>query len=83
MGPEKLYYFQGNSVWADADVGQAVYYMRQLVEDNDYRGRIGEKARSFMDENHSFRQVGERYRRRLQLIGLLPGTEERGRNCLP
>ena len=83
VGPEKLYYFQGNSVWADADVGQAAHYMRQLVEDNNYRRRIGEKARSFMDENHGFRQVGERYRKRLQLIGLLPGTEERGRNCLP
>lgn len=71
VGPEKLYYFQGNSVWADADVGQAVHYMRQLVEDNNYRRRIGEKARSFMDENHSFRQVGERYRKRFELIGLL------------
>ena len=83
VGSEGRHYFQENPDWADADVAQAAYYMRQLVEDNDYRGRIGEKARSFMDENHSFRQVGERYRKRLELIGLLPGTEERGRNCLP
>ena len=78
VGPEELYYLQGNSVWADADVAQAADYMRRLVEDEDYRKRIGEKARSFMDENHSFRQVGERCRRRLQLIGLLPGTEKEG-----
>jgi glycosyltransferase involved in cell wall biosynthesis len=78
VGPEELYYLQGNSVWADADVAQAADYMRRLVEDEDYRKRIGEKARSYMDENHSSRQVGERYRRRLQLIGLLPGTEKEG-----
>ena len=62
--------------WADADVAQAADYMRRLVEDEDYRKRIGEKAQAFMDENHSFRHVGDHYLRRLKLIGLLPDTEE-------
>lgn len=77
VGPEKLYYFQGNSAWADANVGQAVSYMRQLVEDEDFRRGIGEKARAFMDENHSFRVVGGRYGRRLRLIGLLQDRGQR------
>ena len=71
VGPEKLYYLQGDSVWADADVGQAVDYMRRLVEDEGYRRGIGEKGRVFMDEKHGFGVVGGRYRRRLGLIGLL------------
>ena len=65
------YYFQGDSVWADAHVEQAAHYMRQLVEDKEYRKRIGEKARAYMDENHSFQHVGKRYRKRLRLIGLM------------
>ncbi|MCF8128206.1 MAG: glycosyltransferase family 4 protein [Deltaproteobacteria bacterium] len=71
VGPEALYYFQGNSVWADADVDQAAGYMRRLVEDEDYRIEIGEKAKAFMDENHCFRRIGERYGKRLAFIGLL------------
>ena len=71
VGPEKLYYLQGNSVWADADVGQAVGYMRRLVEDEDYRGEIGERGKAFMEAKHCFGVVGGRYRRRLGLIGLV------------
>lgn len=67
--PPGSYYMQGDSVWAEADVGQAVDYMRRLVGDVDYRMGIGEKARVFMDEKHGFGVVGERYRKRLALIG--------------
>lgn len=69
------YYFPGNSVWADADVAQAAVYMRRLVEDEAYRKRIGERAKAFINENHSYWQTGARYRRRLKLIGLLPNDE--------
>ena len=65
------YYFQGDSVWADAHVEQAAHYMRRLVEDEDYRRGVGEKARVFMDEKHCFGVVGGRYRKRLRLIGLM------------
>ena len=71
VGPEELYYLQGDSVWADADVEQAARYMRRLVEDGDYRRGIGERAKAFMDEHHCFKRIGERYGGRLGLIGML------------
>ncbi len=65
------YYLPGNSVWADADVEQAAGYMRKLTEDPEFLRKIGEQARLFMERNHSFRSVGERYRKRLACVGLL------------
>jgi len=65
------YYLSGKSVWADADVGQAVGYMRRLVEDEGYRRGVGERAKVFMEGHHGFKRIGGRYRRRLGLIGLL------------
>ena len=69
--PPGSYYMQGDSVWAEADVSQAAGYMRRLVEDEEYRRGIGERAKVFMDEFHSFKRIGERYRRRLGFIGLM------------
>ena len=72
------YYLPGSSVWADANVEQAAGYMRRLLEDEAYRKRIGEKAQTFINENHSFQVVGKRYRSRLKLIGLLSNEEMDG-----
>jgi hypothetical protein len=47
-----------------------------LVEDEDYRRGIGERAKAFMDERHCFRCVGERYGGRLGLIGMLRGSSK-------
>jgi hypothetical protein len=69
--PPGGYYMQGNSVWAEPNVGQAAGYMRRLFEDEGFRREIGGRGKGFMDEAHCFKRIGERYRERLSFIGLL------------
>jgi glycosyltransferase involved in cell wall biosynthesis len=62
-------------VWADADVDQAAWYMRRLADDPAAAADLGRRAASAIRASNSFRAVGERYRTRLQRIGIL---EHRG-----
>lgn len=65
------YNFEESSVWAEADTAQAARFMVRLVEDRDWGACLGAAAQHDMDTRHNFQVIGERYRRRLQLIGLL------------
>ncbi len=65
------YNFEESSVWADADVAQAARFMARLVEDPDAAARLGAAAKNTIDTRHDFQVIGERYRQRLQRIGLL------------
>jgi glycosyltransferase involved in cell wall biosynthesis len=56
-------------VWADADVEHAAWYMKQLADDRAFSARIGARARHTMATTYSPRAIGERYKRRLELIG--------------
>ena len=64
-----------SSVWAEADVDQAAGFMTRLVADPDWAGRLGVEAKRHVEARHSFRVIGERYRERLELIGLLDRRE--------
>ncbi|MCP4659881.1 MAG: glycosyltransferase family 4 protein [bacterium] len=65
------YNFEKSSVWADADTAQAAHCMARLVADRDWAARLGAAAQHDIDTRHNFQVIGERYRQRLQLIGLL------------
>jgi glycosyltransferase involved in cell wall biosynthesis len=54
--------------WAEADVDQAAWYMRALVNDPVYVERIGRGARSTMLTDYSPTAIGKRYRARLELL---------------
>jgi glycosyltransferase involved in cell wall biosynthesis len=65
------YNFEQSSVWADADVEQAARHMAKLAADPDLARRLGAAAQRDVAERHSPRTIGERYRERLRLLGLL------------
>ena len=43
--------------------------MRKLVADNGYAQRLGARGTAYIRAHHSFRAIGERYRRRLVKLG--------------
>jgi glycosyltransferase involved in cell wall biosynthesis len=57
--------------WAEADVDQAGWYMKKLVEDAEFRRRIADAGRHTLRTEFSPRTVGEMYRKRLEIISKL------------
>jgi glycosyltransferase involved in cell wall biosynthesis len=64
-------FWQGQQ-WADADVEQAAWHLRRLVSEPGLAAAIGQRARTYMLEQHSSRSVGLKMRQRLQELDLLP-----------
>ncbi len=64
-------YNEESSVWAEADVEEAAGYLARIVEDPRWAASLGAAARRHVDARHNFRVIGQRYRERLQLIGLV------------
>ncbi|MCP3963687.1 MAG: glycosyltransferase family 4 protein [bacterium] len=69
--PGENYDLEGESVWAEPDVEQAARHMRQLADDPAVAAGLGHRGRQTMEEGFSARAVGERYRLRLERIGLI------------
>ena len=59
--------------WADPDLEQAAWFMRKLVSEREFGLGLGGRAAEYIRTHHSFRAVGERYRRRLAKLGFLDG----------
>jgi len=56
--------------WADPDIEQAAWYMRQLVHDLSYAKQLGKTGENYIKTYHSFRSIGERMRKRLEKLKL-------------
>ncbi|MEM7586295.1 MAG: glycosyltransferase family 4 protein, partial [Acidobacteriota bacterium] len=69
--PGENYDLEGSSVWAEPDIDEAADHMRFLARDREARRRLGDRGRRYIEELHSPRTIGERYRQRLERIGLL------------
>ncbi|KPJ57624.1 MAG: hypothetical protein AMS16_01200 [Planctomycetes bacterium DG_58] len=58
--------------WAEPDREHAAWYMKKLVSDTAFRKRIAKAGKITIRTEFSYKSVGQRYRRRLELIsGLL------------
>jgi glycosyltransferase involved in cell wall biosynthesis len=55
-------------VWAEADVDQAAEYMKMLVERPQLGRDIGERARLKIRQGFGYREIGMRYRKRIDQI---------------
>lgn len=66
----KEYPFAKGQVWADPDVEHAAWYMRRLVDDEEYRKSLAARGQSFIRDQHNCSVTGERYFGRLQELGL-------------
>ncbi len=60
-----------NQVWAEPDIEHAAWYMRKVAEDKEYAETIGLAGKKYIELNHSPNAVAEKYRDRLERIGLL------------
>jgi glycosyltransferase involved in cell wall biosynthesis len=70
VGAEEYPYGAGQR-WAEPDVEQAAWYLRQLVADSVHATGIGQRAAHYIQTHHSFVAVGARHRRRFEQLGLL------------
>lgn len=58
-------------VWAEPDIDHAAYYMRKLFKDREYAFSLGLAAEKYINENYNFKVIGEKYKKRLRLIGAI------------
>jgi glycosyltransferase involved in cell wall biosynthesis len=54
--------------WAEPDVAHAAWWMQKLAADGALCARLGEAARTTIEEKFSPEKIGARYRRRLETI---------------
>jgi glycosyltransferase involved in cell wall biosynthesis len=62
---------EGSSLWAEPDVAAAAAHLRRLADDPAFARALGERGRATIRADFSAAAVGHRYRRRLELLGLL------------
>jgi glycosyltransferase involved in cell wall biosynthesis len=65
--PEEYWYSEGQ-VWAEPDVRQAADYMKQLVDDADFRQRIAAAGQAYIAKHHSPEAAGKRYLARFKSV---------------
>ena len=54
-----------NQLWADADIDQAVYFMKKISRDKEFAKKIGDKGRNTIVQELSPAAIGEIYIKRL------------------
>lgn len=65
------YPFGQGQFWAEPDVDMAAAYMRRVSEDENFAQNIGQTGADYIRRHHSYSAVGKRYRRRLEMLGLV------------
>ena len=64
------YFDDVNQVWAEPDIEHAAWYMRKLFNEPQFGKALGGHARQHILQHHSPAVVGEKYKQRLQALGL-------------
>ncbi|GAC41584.1 glycosyltransferase family 4 protein [Paenibacillus popilliae] len=65
FGPYKAY-----QKWANPDIEHASFYMKKLVEDQEYYCSIANKGKKYIREHYSPKVVGEMMKKRISYINL-------------
>jgi glycosyltransferase involved in cell wall biosynthesis len=63
--------YEAGQQWAEPDLDDAARWMRRIVEEPEWRARIGARARETIRTRFSPEAAGLRYRRRLAFLGLM------------
>lgn len=66
--PSYAYPHAAGQQWADPDIEQAVWYMRKLVTEPDFRSRVATAGQRYIQAHHSRHEVGMRAIERLNVI---------------
>jgi glycosyltransferase involved in cell wall biosynthesis len=67
VGRDAYPYWEGQ-MWADPDIDQAAVYMRTIYEDRAYREKIAAKGQAYIQQHHSFPEIGRSMQKRLNEI---------------
>ena len=65
------YPYGDGQLWADPDIEHASWHMKRLCSDRTLAAALGRAGQQFIHNNHSPTKVGERYRKRLERLGLI------------
>ena len=68
---EGQYPFHHGQQWAEADIGQAAWYMKKLYRNNFYARDVGARGRAYVHEHFNSKVIGARYELRLRALGLI------------
>ncbi len=60
--------YKAGTLWAEPDIGDAAYKMRQVFLDEELRSRIGERARKDIQAEYSVAYVGKMLKERLTML---------------
>ena len=76
VGPGNAPY-PADGEWADPDLDQAAAHMRAVAADPELRRTLGERARAFVQREHSPTAAGAAMRARLAVVATSPPTPSR------
>jgi glycosyltransferase involved in cell wall biosynthesis len=65
---EEYTYVEKNTFWAEPDNEKAIYYMKKLYEDEEYRVKLGKNAKEYMNKYHSFEYIANIYEKHISNI---------------
>jgi glycosyltransferase involved in cell wall biosynthesis len=63
--------YRAGQTWAEPDIDHAAYLLQRVVENADYRNRIGDRARVTIRTHFTPAAAGRRYQQRLVRLGLM------------
>jgi glycosyltransferase involved in cell wall biosynthesis len=66
--------YPADGEWADPDLDQAAAHMRAVATDPELRRTLGERARAFVQREHSPAAAGAAIRARLEIVATPPST---------
>lgn len=69
--------YEAGQLWAEPDLDHAAQQMRRLVEEPRWREDVGQRAQATIRSNFSPAAAGQRYRQRLNILGLLDPARRR------
>lgn len=65
------YPYGEGQMWAEPDLNQAAWYIRRLVEDQQYAQKIGKAGKHYIQTYHSFQHIGSKMKKRLNQLKLI------------
>jgi glycosyltransferase involved in cell wall biosynthesis len=63
--------YRAGQIWAEPDIDHAAWYMKALVEDGEFRARLGAAGQLTIRSEYSPAAIGKRYRERLEILSRL------------
>lgn len=61
-------YVENGAQWAEPNLNHAAHYMEKVYKDEDFYTKTAKAAKLYIEEYHSFKAIGKRYKKRVTEI---------------